>query len=168
MENLKFSKFWLKLIFFLKKTKKNLKILRELKLTRAAGRISNSIRVHFNTTIWNEFRMSKNDLEFVTRDLNSGKLRSDQVEKNLEKWMNKMINHLLTGTLPGRAIIAFMRSLLVSIVQHNLHRAMSAHCVHWMTDILRDVSNTQNPTTHLSLIALILRYVDETLLKQFR
>ena len=106
--------------------------------------------------------MSKNDLEYVTRDLHSGKLRSDQIEKNLEKWMNKITNHLLTGTLSSRAIIAFMRALLDSIVQHNLHRAMSAHCVHWMTDMLRDVSITQNPTTHLSLIALILRYVYKT------
>ena len=56
--------------------------------------------------------MSKNDLDFVTRDLASGKLRADQIEKNLEKWMNKMVSHLIAGSMYGPAIIEFLRHLL--------------------------------------------------------
>ena len=53
-----------------------------------------------------------NDLEYVTKDLLSGKLQAHQIEKNLEKWMNKLINHLLGRTMSGAAIIEFMRRLL--------------------------------------------------------
>lgn len=53
-----------------------------------------------------------NDLEYVTKDLTSGKLQAHQIEKNLEKWMNKLINHLLGRTMSGTAIIEFMRQLL--------------------------------------------------------
>ena len=53
-----------------------------------------------------------NDLEYVTKDLLSGKLQAHQIEKNLEKWMNKLINHLLGRTMSGAAIIEFMRQLL--------------------------------------------------------
>jgi len=99
-----------------------------------------------------------NDLEYVTKDLASGKLQAHQIEKNLEKWMNKLINHLLAQSMNGHAIVEFTRQLLDAVKEHNLSRAMSQHCVTWMTAILRDLSGASNPTAHLSVIALVLSY----------
>ena len=52
------------------------------------------------------------DLEFVTRDLASGRIRPDQVEKHLDKWMAKLINHAKEQSAPGGKLLDFMQQLL--------------------------------------------------------
>ena len=56
--------------------------------------------------------MNKSELEYIISDLQFGKYRSDQIEKNVEKWIKKLLKHLYDRSARSDDIIALLKLIL--------------------------------------------------------
>ena len=56
--------------------------------------------------------MNKSELEYIISDLQFEKYRSDQIEKNVEKWIKKLLKHLYDQSARSDDIIALLKLIL--------------------------------------------------------
>ena len=101
------------------------------------------------------FRM--NEIEFILSDLNRGRYRSDQIEKNVEKWFKKILKHLYDYSCPGDILIKLTRVILIKVKDLNLNRILGPLIGGWVTELLQKSVAAKNHTIYLSIIALFLR-----------
>ena len=101
------------------------------------------------------FRM--NEIEFILSDLNRGRYRSDQIEKNVEKWFKKILKHLYDYSCPGDLLIKLTRVILIKVKDLNLNRILGPLIGGWVTELLQKSVAAKNHTIYLSIIALFLR-----------
>ena len=90
-------------------------------------------------------------------DLNRGRYRSDQIEKNVEKWFKKILKHLYDYSCPGDLLIKLTRVILIKVKDLNLNRILGPLIGGWVTELLQKSVAAKNHTIYLSIIALFLR-----------
>ena len=101
------------------------------------------------------FRM--NEIEFILSDLNRDRYRSDQIEKNVEKWFKKILKHLYDYSCSGEILIKLTRVILIKVKDLNLNRILGPLIGGWVTELLQKSVTAKNHTIYLSIIALFLR-----------